>query len=160
MNKLLIHLFCLLLSASVAAAQSSKSKINSTQSDSRSVEEQIIEIEQQWSDAFRKHDPEVFVRHVADDYVGIYPTNKITKESLLTSAKGGGARTVISSDIGTPKVRVFEKTVVVTGHAVQHVREKSGDITIMRTIYTEVFVLRDGRWQCVAGHYTPLASPE
>lgn len=130
------------------------------QADVRAVEQQILDIENQWAMAFVKHDPSVFQRHVADDYIGIYPTKKITKADLISMAKSGGDRTVVSTDDSTPKVRVFDNAAVVTGNVVQHVREKSGEMIAVRTLYTEVFILKDGVWQCVSGHYTPFATPE
>lgn len=164
MKRALTHILFALLGMSSALGQSNSNPKDGApqarQIDNRTVEQQIIEIELQWSRAFINRDPKVFERHVADDYVGVYPTSRITKADFITGARGGGARTIVSADAATPKVRVFDKTAVVTGHVMYRAREKSGETTVIRTLYTEVFILKDGRWQCVAGHYTPLASPE
>ena len=64
-------------------------------------------------------------------------------------------------DDSNPTIRIYDKTVVVTGHAVYHYRNnKTGEKSVAHTLYTEVFILKDGRWQCVSGHYTPLNVPE
>jgi ketosteroid isomerase-like protein len=164
MKKILTYGFYAMLGISTALGQSNNNQKESppqpSQIDNRTVEQQIIEIEHQWSQAFIKHDPTVFYRHVVDDYVGIYPTRKLTKADLIAETKGVGSRTLVSVDPTTSTVRVFDKTAIVTGHAVYRMREKSGEKTVVRTLYTEVFILKDGRWQCVAGHYTPFASPE
>lgn len=163
--KISTYLFFTLLGVAAAFGQSAGDRkddpAQARHVDNRSVEQQIIEIEKQWSQAFVRRDPTALERHVADDYAGIYPTRKLTKADLIAGAKGAGNRTILSSLTPTDaKVRVFDKTAVVTGHAVHCLREKGGEITVMRTLYTEVFILKDGRWQCVAGHYTPLAGPE
>ena len=164
MKKILTFVLFAVLGVSVAFGQPGGGQKDNPpqtgQTDARAIEQQIIEIENQWSQAFLKRDPAFFERHVADDYVGIYPTRRITKADLIAGAKGGGDRTFVSAEAHAPKVRVYEKTAVVTGHGMYRMREKSGEAVVVRTLYTEVFVLRDGRWQCVAGHYTPLASPE
>src|SRR5687767_6655533 len=94
-------IFYALLGVSIVLGHSADQNVNAprpSQSDDQAVERQIIEIERQWSQAFIKHDPTVFERHVADDYVGVYPTRKITKGDLIAETKGGGNRTIMSAD--------------------------------------------------------------
>jgi ketosteroid isomerase-like protein len=93
--------------------------------------------------------------------VGVYATRNLTKRDLIEQTKPGGTRTIVSVENESPKIHVYGNTAVVMGHAVQHMRDKiSGEKSVIHTLYTEVFILKDGRWQCVAGHYTPLAVPE
>jgi len=129
--------------------------------DSSATRKAILQIERDWGLAGARHDVSVFQRHVGDDFVGIYPTRRVTKADLIADAQRPGSRTVVSSDpVAEADVRVYGSTAVIRGLAVQRFRGADGVESVARTLYTEVFVWRDNRWQCVSGQYSQLTSAQ
>ena len=128
--------------------------------DTAEAKRQLRELEERWGRAFVNHDSASLRSLIAEDYIGIYPTRRYGKRDLLLMADEKpkeGQRALVGTDPDHSKqIRVFGDAAVVTGSATYRFREPDGAQSVLRTVYTEVFVWRDGRWQCVAGHYTPL----
>ena len=81
------------------------------------------------------------------------------KRELIADASRPSTRTVLASDpVAELDVKAYGSTAIARGLAVQSFRDADGTESVTRTIYTEVFVMRDGRWQCVSGQYAQLAT--
>jgi hypothetical protein len=159
MQKALLLLFLLVTLATMSHAQSAVASAPAADAKMVAVQNQIIDIENQWNDANRKKDPAFFERHLADEYVGIYPTRKMYKSDMLAVNKSTSS--ILSTEgASRPSVKVYGDTAVVTGTAVYKYRDQKGEVFVTYTLYMEVFVLREGRWQCVAGQYSPLTVTE
>jgi len=86
---------------------------------------------------------------VADDWVGIdFEGKSITKAEAMANMKSG-ASTTQSIEIGPMKVRVLGNTAVVTGSDTEKSTYKGKDSS-GKYVWTDVWVMRDGRWQAVA----------
>jgi ketosteroid isomerase-like protein len=130
-----------------------------------SVEQQLMQMEHDWSAAFLKHDVAAASRILADDYVGIDGRGLMTnKQQELEEAKGPepGAPTpdflVQDETISDMKVRVYGNTAVVTGISNERVLIR-GKETSIRYRRTTVYVKRQGRWQCVSFHGSRILEP-
>jgi ketosteroid isomerase-like protein len=50
------------------------------------------------------------------------------------------------------KVRIFDRTAIVTGTTIVKGVAKDGTKVDLAVLFTDTLVKRDGRWQLVAGH--------
>ena len=126
------------------------------QADTASVEKTVVQMERDWGEAIAKNDAARFEKFVADDWVSIDHYGKSsTKAEVLADIKSGAATTQ-SYEIGPVKVRVFGNTAVAVGSDTEKSSYKGKD-TSGKYIWTDVWVMRDGRWQAVASQITAIA---
>ena len=142
---------CLLLAASLPFGHG--------KSDKNSVEQTLIQMEQDWSQADVKKDAAALDRILADDWIGIdFEGTILNKAQALTGIRSdsGSLESTVLRDM---KVRVYGNTAVVTGtdteKGVYHGKDSSG-----KYLWTDVFVHRNGRWQAVSSQSTKLTAPE
>jgi ketosteroid isomerase-like protein len=122
------------------------------------VEQALMQIEQELTDAILKGDTSASERYLADDYTFIAPTGMAsTKAEGLADMKSGALK-IESSKMEDMKVRVYGDTAVVTYSSTDKGKYKDMDIS-GHYRWTDVFVKRDGKWQLVAGQGTPIMMP-
>jgi len=122
---------------------------------SGTIEQQIKDLEKQWADAVLKHDAVALDRILADDIVEVDPTGQVqTKAQDLADLKSGELK-LESLSPGDMKVRVFGNVAVVNGPYTVKGTYKGKDIS-GEGRFTDVFVKRQGRWQCVSTQMTPI----
>jgi ketosteroid isomerase-like protein len=126
------------------------------QTQTESVEQELIKLENEWADAWVKSDIVFFDRIEADDYTWTAPEGFVmTKADDLALLKSG--RSVITSWVlADMKVRVYGDAAVVTGRCTTKETYKGEDVS-GQFQWTDTWVKRDGRWQCVAGHTSRIA---
>jgi ketosteroid isomerase-like protein len=120
------------------------------------AEQELIMLEQQWGDALVKADL-VFLDHIlGEDYMFTSPLGEVlTKAQMLAELKSG--EDVVSSVVNHDmKVRVYGNTAVVTGHSTYKEAVKGNDIS-GEYRWTDTWIRKDGRWQCVADHASRIA---
>jgi RNA polymerase sigma factor (sigma-70 family) len=106
---------------------------------------EVVMLERAWIDAIPRRDAAVVNRIVADDFVGIDPVgNTFTKATYMPDLRNGvfTAEAIKLDEIST---RVFGDTAVITGRM-----KMSGPSPPYRI--TDVYVKRQGLWQCLASH--------
>jgi ketosteroid isomerase-like protein len=119
------------------------------QADTASVQQTLMQMERDWGQAAAKNDTATVDKFVADDWVGIdFEGKSITKAEAMADMKSG-ASTTQSYEIGPMKVRVLGNTAVVTGSDTEKSTYK-GKNSSGKYVWTDVWVMRDGRWQAVA----------
>jgi ketosteroid isomerase-like protein len=126
------------------------------QTQTESVEQELIKLENEWADAWVKRDVAFFDRIIADDYTWTSPRGDVwTKAQDLALVKSG--ETVIKSWVlADMKVRVYGDTAVVTGRNTIKETYKGEDVSGQNR-WTHTWVKRAGRWQCVAAHSSEIA---
>jgi hypothetical protein len=143
---------CLLLAAVTAPVGQSRSAKNS-------VEQILIQMEHDWSQADVKKDAAQLNRILAEDWIGIdFEGTVLTKPQAMKGISSGSA-SLESTVLRDMKVRVYANTAVVTGTDTEqgeyHGKDSSG-----KYLWTDVFVLRNGHWQAVSSQSTKFARPE
>lgn len=111
----------------------------------------IREIEDKWEASVKNHDPSVAQAYLAEDFRGVSSKGKImTKANLLSEIKKD-TDTYTSTKNGKIDVRVFGgQFAVATGTSTEVGKDKAGQ-NFKRTFrWTDVWVLRKDKWQCVA----------
>ncbi len=116
---------------------------------SASVEKELIKLENDWNDAMVKRDMATLNRVMADDWTIIDPDGIIvTKAEFLASIKSG--EDVFTSAVGDEwKVRVYVDAAVVLGRWTAKEQYKGKDVSGQYR-YTDTWIKKAGRWQCVA----------
>lgn len=160
MKQIFILILLMLAIGCTAVAQTPKKAAGN-----RKVEQELMQIERDWSAAFLNHDVAAAARILADDYVGIDGRGIMTsKAEELEEAKAPAPnapppeRTILEETISDMKVRVYGDTAVVTGISTEKISFK-GNESIIRYRRTTVYVKRQGRWQCVSFHGSRILEP-
>jgi len=120
-----------------------------------SVEQALMQMERDWTEAQLKKDAARLDKILADDWVGQGPPGITTKSQTLADLKSGDYK-LDSITLGDMKVRVFGDTAVVTGSDDEKSSTKGKDTSGHYT-WTDVFAKRRGRWQAVASQGTLIA---
>jgi hypothetical protein len=124
-----------------------------------SAEQILIQMELEWSQADVKKDAVALNRILAEDWMGIdFKGTVMTKADVLRDLHSDATATE-STEVREMKVRIFGNTGLVTGTEIEKSQYQGKDSS-GAYIWTDVFVLRNGRWQAVASQSTKLASAE
>jgi ketosteroid isomerase-like protein len=117
------------------------------------VEEELLKLENEFAEAIVKNDPEAIGRLVADDWIIIDPDGGIVDRTRFFEVIKSGALTHDMMESEDIRVRVYGDSAVVT--AVTRTKGKfMGQEFSTQERATDVFVKRDGRWQCVLTQLT------
>lgn len=117
------------------------------------VQEELSKLENEFAEAIVRNDLEGIGRLVADDWMIIEPDGGIVDRARFFEVIKSGALTHEMMESEDLRVRVYGDSAVVT--AITRTKGK-----FMRQEFstqeraTDVFVKRDGRWQCVLTHLT------
>jgi len=120
------------------------------------AEEELLKIEKAFAEAIVKNDLENIGRLVADEWIIIDPNGEIVDRARFLEVIKSGALTHDMMESEDFRVRVYADTAVVT--AITTAKGKfMGQEFSTRERATDIFVGRDGRWQCVLTHLTRFA---
>jgi ketosteroid isomerase-like protein len=121
--------------------------------DVQSDQQILIELERQWDRAFRSRNVEVLDRVLAEDFIATYGDGQRGDKAKELALATEFDQQVDSSRLDEFIVRIYRDTAVVlfTQHLVGPVQGKPTDVTYR---YIDVWVIRDGRWQCVTSQST------
>ena len=117
------------------------------------AEEELLKLENAFAEAIANNDLEGIGRLVADDWIIIDPNGEIVDRARFFEVIKSGSLTHEMMQSEDLRVRVYEDSAVVT--AVTRTKGKfMGQEFSTQERATDVFVKRDGRWQCVLTHLT------
>jgi ketosteroid isomerase-like protein len=145
--------------SSPAASKSSPSATPSTSPSSAAVmpakkstpEATIREIEDKWEGSVMSHDPSVAQAYLSDDFRGVSSKGKVMSKSNLLSEIKKDTDVYSSTKNGKVDVRVFGgQFAVATGTSTEVGKAKDGQAFKRSFRWTDVWVLRKDKWQCVA----------
>ena len=119
------------------------------------AEAEIIKLEKQWDAAFVAVDVPVLEATLADDYISTDDTGEThTKKSTIEDLKS--KTDLISASSATEiKVTVYGNAAVATGRWTSKETYKGKDVSGAFR-FTDTWVKRNGRWQCVADHFSRI----
>jgi hypothetical protein len=149
---------CLLLAAATLHGQALPVPAPAAPADPISVEQILLELERDWSQADIHKDAAALDRILAEDWIGIdFEGTVLTKSQALEglASDSGSLETTVLRDM---KVRIYGNTAIITGSDTEkseyHGKDSSG-----KYLWTDVFVLRNGLWQAVSSQSTKLTEP-
>lgn len=114
----------------------------------------LLQVERDWSEALMQKDTAALSRILATEFQSNYSMVVEDKRQALAALANPGLKyeSVIPSDM---KPIVFGDRGVVHGRSTWK-SSQDGEDTSGGSVWTDVFVKRDGRWQCVTGYGTQL----
>ena len=142
-------LSALLMLSSVIAAGAQSAPVKSDQ-------DILIQLERDWDAAFHRHDAAFIDRILADEFIITYDNGLRADRKVELQLAASLNENIESSMLDDFIVKEFGNTAIVwfTLHLVGQVKEQRVETDYR---YTDVFVLRDGRWQCVSSQSTMVS---
>ena len=117
------------------------------------MQEEILRLEKEFSQAIVKNDAEAVGRFLADDWIIIDPDGGIIDRARFLGVIKSGALTHEMMESDDPRVRIYGNAAVVT--AMTTTKGKfNGQVFNTQERATDVFMKQNGRWQCVLSHLT------
>jgi ketosteroid isomerase-like protein len=126
---------------------------------SENVDQLLSKMEQDWVDALLKGDAAFQASLLADDYVGVAPDGRITNKAQSVEEIRSGTFKTESMSINGIKVRVFGDVAVVTYGQSEKSQFQGKDMS-GRSLWTDIFVKRNGKWQIAANHGSRVDEPK
>ena len=117
----------------------------------------LIKLERSWNDAFYRKDVAFIGSILADEFVATYEDGSRgdkAKELALVSAFNQQVESAVQDEF---TVKIYGETAVVW-FTLRLVGIKQGQKAELRLQYTDVWVMRGGKWQCVSAHSTRLTA--
>ncbi|MEJ7698452.1 MAG: nuclear transport factor 2 family protein [Pyrinomonadaceae bacterium] len=128
---------------------------SATKQQSKSVEQELMQLERDWAKATVNRDASALDRIEADDYIFTDADGSlVTKKQDIADITSGNL-TAESINVDEMKVRVFGDTAVVIGRTTVKAQYKGKDISGQYRV-TDVFLKRNGKWQAVASHFSRI----
>jgi len=124
--------------------------------DTGAAEKELLAVEDAWTQALIKVDIPALDKLYATEYLFTDPSGAaLTRDQDIASTRSGEfvVKAIRLEDV---KVHVYGNFATVTGINHLTATEKGGDAS-GDFRFTDVFVKRDGRWQCVATQATRVA---
>ena len=113
-------------------------------------EQELLELEDHWLQV--EDDPDALEAILAPDFLHVVPVGIITKgEQLSFMRKHPASGRKPDRHFEGMHVRVYGTVGIVNGIVV----ETSGSTLLRRTLFTDVFAYRDGKWQAVNAQELP-----
>ncbi len=142
------HSLCCLLAAASAVSASASQRLQV-----KSDQQVLIELEQGWNEAFYRKDVAFIENILADEFMATYDDGSRgdkAKELALVAEFNQQVESAIQDEF---TVRVYRDTAVVW-FTLRLVGNKQGQRAELTLRYTDVWVMRDGRWLCVSSQST------
>ena len=144
------HVVCytLAITASVSLSASTTQTVQSDQ-------EVLIELERGWNDAVYRQDADFVANLLADEFIVTYDDGARGDKARELALVAEFNQQVVSAVQDDFTVRVYQDTAVVW-FTLRLVGIRQGERAEVAFSYTDVWVRRDGRWQCVSTHSTRM----
>jgi len=120
-----------------------------------SVEQALMQLEQEMTDALIKGDMAAFGGHLAENVTLTDPGGMVNTKAQFEAQVKSGDLKIASSKIEDMKVQVHGDAAVVTYKTTDKGTYKGRDIS-GEYRWTDVFIKQGGKWQIVAGQGTPV----
>ena len=145
------HLVCCVLTGTCNAALTAASAQQPVQSD----QQVLIELERGWNDAVYRQDADFVSSLLADEFIVTYDDGARGDKARELALVAQFNQQVVSAVQDDFTVRVYQDTAVVW-FTLNLVGMRQGQRAELTLRYTDVWVQRDGRWQCVSTHGTKV----
>jgi ketosteroid isomerase-like protein len=117
------------------------------------MQQEILRLEKEFSQAILKNDAEAVRRFLADDWIIVDPDGGIIDKERFLGVIKSGALTHEMMESDETRVRIYGNTAIVT--ALTTTKGKfSGQVFTTQERATDVFVKQDAQWHCALTHLT------
>ena len=125
---------------------------NILKADAGPTAENVLAAEEGLAKAFRENNADAIQSYLSDDWAVITGFGDLVEaQSTFPDAIKSGVRTLTTSDISEPRVRLYGNTALVTFklHLAGQFRGKTFDVMERET---DVWQWKDGGWKCALSH--------
>ena len=142
------HVLCCVLATAwaVTASAAQRPPVESDQ-------QILIELERGWNEAFYRKDVAFIENILAEEFMATYDDGSRGDKARELALTAEFNQQVVSAIQDEFTVRVYRETAVVW-FTLRLVGIRQGERAEVTFRYTDVWVLRDGRWQCVSTQST------
>lgn len=127
-------------------------------SPTQEAEKQVLQIEYDWAKALVERDVAWFEKMLVDDWVMVLPDGQICDKSKFIEPLRTGTSSIVSFKLSELRVRLYGQTAVAVGRG--NLTSKSdGKESSHEELWTDVYVNKDGRWQCVSAQTMVSKNP-
>lgn len=119
------------------------------------IEKEILKLMADWADAMVSNDPDRIAAPMADEWVIVSDRGVSTKEHFLGFVRSGELTHSAFEMKGDARIKVYGDTAVLTCRVI-NTAHFGGQQFDADEWTSDVLVKRDGRWQCVLSHITPV----
>ena len=113
----------------------------------------VKRLENEWEMSVMKHDTAFVESRVAKDFMGVSSKGKRLNKAALLKEYKTDTDTYSSAKNGSLNVRAADKNVVIaSGTAKEIGKSKDGEKFTRSYLFTDTWVMRGDRWECVASH--------
>ena len=123
-----------------------------------SDQDTLIQLERDWDEAFLRKDITFIASILADEFIATYGDGSRGDKAKELQLTADFDQQVFGSSVGEFTVKVYGDTAVVW-LTKRMLGPKNGKPIEVAYRYIDVFVIRDGRWQCVASQSTRVNTP-
>lgn len=117
-----------------------------------SVEATLKDMENRWAEAYAKHDTTTMASLLADDYISVSSKGKVQNKRAALSEAKGHKETFTMTKNEKLDVRPYGSNVaVVVGLLREKGTGKDGTAFDRTFRFTDTWMERNGKWQCIAG---------
>jgi|WetSurSiteA1Bulk_404760.scaffolds.fasta_scaffold47592_2 hypothetical protein len=120
------------------------------QTQATSAEQELIQLENDWSDAAIKKDVAVLDRILADEATFTGSEGNLSTKAEMVADLKSGTSTVSSLVVDKIKARVWGDTGMVWGRTTEKSQYKGKDSSGQYQ-WTDTWIKLSGRWQCIGG---------
>ena len=117
----------------------------------------LIKLERQWNDAFYKKDIAFIASILAPEFMATYDDGSRGDKAKELALASEFNQQILSATQDDFTVKIFQETAVVW-FTLRVVGMKQGQKAELTLHYTDVWIMRDGKWQCVSTHSTRVAA--
>jgi ketosteroid isomerase-like protein len=114
-------------------------------------------LERSWNAAFYRHDIAAIKNFLADEFISTYDDGARGDKAKELQLASEFNQAVESAEPDEFTIKIYGDTAVVW-FTLKITGLKQGKPSVLTLRYTDVWVLRDGRWQCVSAHSTRVTS--
>lgn len=147
LNKFFAVALLIFAAVPVAFGQTTGQKLSGK---NEKIKQELIKLEEEWHNAYLRRDVSPLERILADEYIAIGGNGgSINKTQAIEGLKNDTATYEYSTPFDMD-FRFYGDTAVVIGRTKEKGKSRNGVEFFVEYRWTDVFVKRGGRWQCVA----------
>jgi ketosteroid isomerase-like protein len=117
------------------------------------MQEEILSLEKEFERAIVSNDAEAIGQVLAEDWIIIDPDGRVIDKSRFLEAISSGKLSHQAMDSHDVRVRVYGQSACVTALTTTRGKFMGQEFTSQERA-TDMFVQKDGRWQCVVSQLT------
>lgn len=154
-NIFVIAALIIFATSSVSSQTTEKQKFRNTK-----VEQELKKVEEEWTNAYVRHDAAPLERILADEFITVGSNGQSHgKAQDIEELKSDSANYEYSTPYDLD-IRVYGDMAAVIGRTKERGHYDSGRQFTNEYRWMDIFVKRQGRWQCIAAQVASIPPPK